>query len=205
MFGAPLLLLATHNRGKLREFDALFQAQGWLTRSLADFPAIGVAEETGASFAQNAELKTQFYAERTGLRTLADDSGLEVEALGGRPGIFSARYAGAEASDAERVARLLTELNHTRDRERRARFVCAVAISDPINGLTKVFTGQCAGRISRSARGSNGFGYDPVFIPDGYNQTFGELPEEVKLQISHRVRALESARGFLNGLSSRTT
>ena len=205
MSGAPLLLLATYNQGKLREFDALFHEQGWLTRSLANFPSIGVAEETGATFAQNAELKAQFYAGRTDFRTLADDSGLEVEALGGRPGIFSARYAGAEASDAERIVRLLTELDGTRDQDRRARFVCAVAISDPVNGLTKVFTGQCAGRISRSARGSNGFGYDPVFIPDGYNQTFGELPEAVKLRISHRVRALESARSFLDGLSSGTT
>lgn len=201
MSNIPVLLIATHNQGKLREFSALFKEEEMLTRSLADFPSIGIVEETGSTFAQNAEIKARFYSKQTGLRTLADDSGLEVEALGGAPGIFSARYAGPTASDGERIAHLLRELKRAGDTQRRARFVCAVAIASPVAEVTDIFTGQCTGKISHSSRGLNGFGYDPVFIPDGYEQTFGELPKEIKLRISHRFRALKSARNFLIGLS----
>jgi XTP/dITP diphosphohydrolase len=197
MSNIPVLLVATHNQGKLREFKSLFKEEKVLTRSLTDFPSIGIVEETGSTFAQNAELKARFYAQQTGLRTLADDSGLEVEALGGAPGIFSARYAGPTASDGERIAHLLSELNRTGDTQRRARFVCAVAIFSPVTEVAHIFTGLCTGKISRSSRGLNGFGYDPIFIPDGFEQTFGELPKEIKLRISHRFRALESARSSL--------
>ncbi|HEY0006460.1 MAG TPA: XTP/dITP diphosphatase [Pyrinomonadaceae bacterium] len=190
------LLIATRNTGKLREIEALLSDTDLRLYSLRDFSALPEVEETGATFADNAGLKASAYA-RQGLWTLADDSGLEVDALGGAPGVRSARYAGEGASDAERNALLLRELARTNDAERRARFVCAIAIANPTGEVLHISLGVCEGHIAQEPRGQNGFGYDPLFIPDGYTKTFSELPDEIKQQLSHRARALSKARVFL--------
>jgi XTP/dITP diphosphohydrolase len=193
----PELLVATRNAGKLREVRSLLSDLSIDLLSLSEFPETTEVEETGETFADNAALKAKVYATQTGRLTLADDSGLEVFALGGAPGVFSARYAGAGASDSERNARLLAELARTADTARRARFVCCIAIADATANVVNISTGICEGHIADEPRGTNGFGYDPLFIPDGHAQTFGELPEKVKRQLSHRARALEGARAFL--------
>lgn len=191
------LLVATYNPGKIIELASLLDALPLRLRSLSEFSSIQAVEETSTTFAGNAALKATGYARQTGLWTLADDSGLEVAALSGAPGVLSARYAGPEASDAERVERLLAELFHTHDTERRARFMCVIAIADPQAQVVNVTEGRCEGHLAHAPRGTGGFGYDPIFIPDGYRQTFGELPAEVKQSISHRARALHSAGAFL--------
>ena len=191
------LLIATHNAGKLSEIRTLLQDLPLELQSLADWPSVAEVEETGQSFAENAALKAASYALETGEWTLCDDSGLEVLALNGAPGIFSARYAGEGASDGERIERLLSELAQTRDRERHARFVCVTALSTPAGEVVNLSEGECRGRIAHAPRGAQGFGYDPVFIPAGLEQTFGELPTEIKHRLSHRARALKAARSFL--------
>ncbi len=191
------LLLATCNAGKIREFITLLKNLPLRLRTLDEFPTVSKVIETGRTFSENAALKAQTCAMQTKLLTLADDSGLEVDALGGAPGILSARYAGVNSSDAEHIARLLKELDQANDPERQARFSCAIAIADPATGAVGIVTGKCEGRISRTARGANGFGYDPIFIPEGYCQTYGELPEQIKQRTSHRAQALEAACAFL--------
>ncbi len=193
----PELLIATNNMGKLREFIWLLRELPVRLRSLAEFPHIPEVAETGATFAANATLKANSYCAQTGLWTLADDSGLEVDALGGAPGIFSARCAGAGATDGMRRTHLLAELAQTGTAERRARFVCVLALAQPEATTPELFVGICAGRIAHAERGRHGFGYDPVFVPDGYEQTFGELSDEVKQNISHRARALTAAKTYL--------
>ena len=196
------LLLGTRNPGKVIEITSILADSGWSFSSLQDFPEVGEAEENFATFAENAIAKAQFYASATGLCALADDSGLEVAALGGAPGVFSARYAGANASDSDRRSMLLSELAKTEDPNRRARFVAVVAIANPDGAVLNVSEGICAGTITFSPRGTNGFGYDPLFVPDGYNQTFAELPDTVKNFISHRARALMNTKDFLSSCSS---
>lgn len=191
------LLVATKNAGKVRELIELLAGVPLRLRGLWDFPGAPEVEETGATFEENARLKAAAYAAHARLLTLADDSGLEVHALGGAPGVLSARYAGASATDAERVELLLRKLSDTNSPDRRARFVCAVALHDPLTGTAKIFRGVCRGRIAPHARGTNGFGYDPVFIPEGHSQTFAELPAHVKQQISHRALALSHTRDFI--------
>jgi XTP/dITP diphosphohydrolase len=198
----PELLIATHNAGKIRELTALLSNLPLRLRRLSEFPQIEEVEETGETFAANAELKARLYSRQTNLWTLADDSGLEVDALGGAPGVLSARYSGVNATDAERNALLLAALNGTDDPQRTARFICVIALYELESETTKLFTGACEGRISRHPRGNNGFGYDPLFIPTGYAQTFGELPDELKQQLSHRARALAGVRAYLQGLFS---
>lgn len=191
------LLIATHNQGKVREFASLLSDMPVRLRGLAQFAHVVEVDETGATFAENAALKARSYAAQTGVWTLADDSGLEVDALGGAPGVFSARYGGEDASDADRIARLLSELAQTRDDARRARFVCAIAIAHPATATLDIFTGACEGHIAPHPRGAHGFGYDPLFIPEGYTETFGELTGDIKDLLSHRARALRAARTFL--------
>ncbi len=191
------LVIATRNPGKLIEVRELLSDLPIKLRSLLDFPQTTEVEETGATFDENAAIKASAYAQQTGAWTLSDDSGLEVDALDGAPGIFSARYAGRRASDAERIELLLWELARTGDEERRARFVAAIALADPEGRIIKISTGRVEGHIAPSPRGENGFGYDPVFVPEGYKQTFGELTSETKQFISHRSRALADMRAFL--------
>jgi XTP/dITP diphosphohydrolase len=191
------LLLATSNAGKVRELAQLLEGLPVRLRDLSEFEPVAPVEETGETFDENASLKATFYGRLTGRLTLADDSGLEVEALGGAPGVRSARYAGADATDGQRVARLLEELKGVGDAERGARFVCVLALFDPAAQRLQLFRGVCAGRIAASARGSEGFGYDPVFVPEGYDLSFAELPSGIKQRISHRARALAEARRHL--------
>jgi XTP/dITP diphosphohydrolase len=194
------LLLGTRNPGKVIEITNILADSGWSFTSLQEFPNVGEAEENFVTFAENAIAKASFYATGTGLCALADDSGLEIEALGGAPGVFSARYAGAHASDADRRTLLLSELAKTGDTDRRARFVAVVAIARPDGEILNLSEGICEGTITFAPRGTGGFGYDPIFIPDGYDQTFAELPDTTKNLISHRARALSGTREFLSQL-----
>jgi XTP/dITP diphosphohydrolase len=191
------LLIATGNRGKIVEFQSLLASLPLRLRNLAEFPKIREIEETGTTFSDNAVLKARGYAEQTGLLTLADDSGLEVDALDGAPGVFSARYAGEGATDSQRIERLLEELSQCTGQERHARFVCVIAIADAQGQIAHLSTGRCEGRILHAPRGTGGFGYDPVFVPQGFSQTFGELSPEIKQRISHRALAMQAARSFL--------
>jgi XTP/dITP diphosphohydrolase len=184
------LLLGTRNPGKVKEITTILAESGWSFTSLQDFGEVGPAAEDGVTYAENAIAKAQFYAAATGLWALADDSGLEVAALGGAPGVYSARYAGENASDADRRRLLLSELAKIDTRDRRARFVAAVAIAKPDGTVFNVSEGICEGTITFEPRGTGGFGYDPLFIPDGYDQTFAELTDDIKNRISHRARAL---------------
>ena len=194
---SPSLLLGTRNAGKLREIETILGNVPWPIRSLHEFKSVDVASEPGDTYAENAILKAQFYARETRLCALADDSGLEVEALGGGPGVYSARYAGANASDADRRRLLLSELEQVPAEFRGARFVCVVAIAMPDGTVLNVSEGMCNGRIAFEPRGEGGFGYDPLFVPAGFNETFAELADSIKNQISHRARALLKAKEFL--------
>jgi XTP/dITP diphosphohydrolase len=190
-------LVATGNAGKIKELEELLADLDLKLRGLKDFPHLSEIEETGATFAENAILKASGYAVLAEIPTLADDSGLEVKALNGAPGVFSARYAGKNAGDNEKIAKLLKNLEQKTDR--RARFVCSIAISDETGAIKCVETGICTGTIAVNPRGKSGFGYDPIFIPDGFEQTFGELSNEIKQKISHRGRAMEKIIQYLRG------
>ena len=196
------LLVATGNAGKLREIRALLSDLPLTLLGLADFPAIDEVAETGTTFAENAALKALGYARQTGVLTLADDSGLEVDALAGAPGVRSARYLGERASYADRINALLAALKDVKDESRTARFVCALAIASNEQELLYTTEAMCEGRIADAPRGSGGFGYDPVFIPEGFSQTFGDLPAEIKNGISHRGRALAKARQYFGSLTA---
>ncbi len=198
------LLIATRNQGKRGELQQLLRGLPFALSDLADFPSINEIPETGKTFVENASLKAAGYARQTGLLTLADDSGLEVHALNGAPGVLSARYAGERASDAERTSKLLNELSQAQPSERNARFVSAVAIANPDGEIMNISIGACEGRIALEPKGTGGFGYDPVFIPAGYDVTFAELKPEIKNQISHRARALTGAHEFLLTLTVRS-
>ena len=181
----------------MAELRSLLEPLSLRLRSLEEFAEVSEVAETGSSFAENAILKAQGYAAQTQLWTLADDSGLEVDALNGAPGVYSARYGGEGLSDADRTRRLLETLSKVGGGNRNARFVCVIAIADPRGEVSNVSTGICEGSIAFAPRGTNGFGYDPVFVPEGYEQSFGELTVEVKEKISHRARALSAASAFL--------
>ena len=196
------LVIATSNSGKLFELSQLLRDLPFTLRDLNSFPLIEPVEETGATFAENASVKARAYAQQTRFMTLADDSGLEVTALGGAPGVRSARYAGDGASDAQRTNKLLAELSKRSSADRTARFVSAVAIANAAGLILNVSTGVCDGRIAHAPRGQNGFGYDPVFIPNGHDQTFGELSAELKNEISHRALALKGTLNFLRSLTA---
>ena len=191
------LVLATRNRGKVRELGEMLSDQCDIQiLSLSDFPEAPTVVEDGVTYQTNAQKKATQIAAYTGHFTLADDSGLEVDALDGAPGVHSARYAGENASDVERINKLLTAIKDVPDDQRTARFKCAVAVAKP-GGHADVVVGVCEGRIIREPRGNDGFGYDPVFVPHSYTQTFAELGEEVKNQISHRSKALKMAMRLL--------
>src|SRR5215471_11664143 len=195
------LVIATRNRGKLLELRAVVGELPLVLLDLHSFPSVRTVSETGTTFVENASLKAAGYALQTGEMTLADDSGLEVDALGGAPGVLSARYAGDGASDAERVNKLLAELSRVKFGERTARFVSVIAIANQEGAILNVSQGVCEGRIAATPRGRNGFGYDPVFIPRGFDQTFAELPPLLKNRISHRGKALAAVTNFLRCLT----
>lgn len=195
--GTPLLL-GTRNPGKIYEIKLILGDLGLDFSSLQEFPDVAVAEENADTYAENAIAKAQFYARATAMPALADDSGLEVEALGNAPGVLSARYAGEDATDADRRNLLLSELAKTGSENRRARFVCAIAVGDIHGNTLHLSEGICEGMIAVAARGDSGFGYDPLFVPEGYDRTFAELSDEVKNRISHRARALLNLRAALS-------
>ena len=193
---APRIVLATRNPGKAREIEAIYAHLRitWLT--LDDFPGVRPAAEVGATYAENASAKAVAASSATGLPALADDSGIEVDALGGVPGVHSARFLGAAATDAERNARILDMLADIPPERRTARYRAAVAVAVPHRSV-HVFEGRCEGRIATSSRGSGGFGYDPIFVPAGDARTMAEVPAETKNRISHRARALRAAEPYL--------
>jgi len=192
-----ILLLGSRNPGKLSEITSILEGSGWSFSSLQEFGHVGSAEENGVTYSENAIAKAQFYSTSTGLIALADDSGLEVSALGGAPGVYSARYAGEHASDADRRELLLSELSKLNTSDRRARFVSVVAIADASGTVLNISEGICEGTLTSGPRGHGGFGYDPLFIPDGYTETFAELPAHIKNLISHRALALAQTKQFL--------
>jgi XTP/dITP diphosphohydrolase len=193
------LLVATHNSGKVREYRELL-AELPLEVTYLDAEGITLeVAETGQTFAENARLKAATYAGISGLWTWADDSGLEVDALGGAPGVYSARYAGEGASDADRYRKLLDALIGVPWARRTARFRCVVALATP-GGAIRTSDGACEGVIAFGPAGSNGFGYDPVFYLPDRGQTMAQLPAEVKNEISHRGRAARAAQAVLAAL-----
>lgn len=165
--------------------------------NLNDFPDAPEVAETAETFAENARVKGTTYASHCGIHTLADDSGLEVEALGGRPGVLSARYAGESSGYDVKIPALLNEIERSNSKERLARFVAHIAFASPAGEILFEAEGVCEGRIAHAPKGTNGFGYDPVFIPEGFDQTFGELYDEVKKSVSHRARALAKIMRYL--------
>lgn len=196
------IVLATKNAGKIRELGALLTAAPIKVLGLGRFETIAEPDETGATFSENAVLKAKYYALQTGRAALADDSGLEVEALGGAPGVFSARYGGENASYPEKISLLLEEIRQSGSTNRGARFVCAMAIADATGGIEFIAEGVCRGRLRDAPRGAGGFGYDPIFIPEGFSETFGELPDSIKQKISHRARAIEKIIRFLRAFTA---
>jgi XTP/dITP diphosphohydrolase len=176
------LLLATTNQGKIRELRRILGDEGIELIGLGDWAT--EIEETGETFAENALLKARYYHEVSGLPTIADDSGLAVEALNGAPGVYSGRYAGANASDLDRVHKLLEEIKDVPTEQRGARFVCVAAIV--WNGGERVFEAEASGRLIEAVRGTGGFGYDPIFYYEPLEKTFAELTNEEKASVSHR-------------------
>lgn len=190
------LLLATRNQHKLDEFCAIFSDLPMKLLSLKDLQIEMEVEETGTTFVENAKLKANAYAQASGILTLADDSGLKIDALGGAPGILSARYLGRETSYDERFRKILEQLNGLPLDQRSARFRCAIALAEP-SGYTRVVEGVIEGVIADAPRGKNGFGYDPIFFVPELGKTLAELTPEHKNRISHRARAARAARVLL--------
>jgi len=187
-----VILIASSNQGKIREISAMLAPYGFKVKTLKDFSEITPPEETGKSFFENAFIKAKYYAEKTGLPALADDSGLEVDALNGAPGIYSARFAGENATDEENNKKLLELLKDVPEEKRGARFVCVMVLYHP-SGKYLVAEGVWEGRIATSPRGSHGFGYDPLFLVKelGYQKTSAEILPEEKNRLSHRAKALK--------------
>ena len=190
------LVVATRNRGKLAEIRELLSRLDVTVEALDDYPGAPDPEETGATFRENAVIKAVAAASFTGEVAVADDSGLVVDALGGAPGVMSARYGGNGASDQEKYEKLLAEMEGVRDAERAARFVCAVAVASP-DGSVSSAEGVVEGSITRAPCGTGGFGYDPVFLIPELGMTFGELPTAAKNTMSHRARALAGAEPLI--------
>ncbi len=183
------VLFATGNSHKVVEARRIFGLSGWEIISLSEIGFFPKFVETESSYRDNARLKARMAFERFRMWTIGEDSGLEVDALGGKPGVVSARFGGNGISSLERNYLVLKMMNDVPDPLRTARFRCVVCLIEP-GGKELFFEGVCQGRIARDVRGENGFGYDPIFIPDGYSQTFAELGGDVKDLISHRAQAL---------------
>lgn len=193
------IVLATRNRKKVEEIKKIFASMEMEPRfyTLDDFPECKEAEEDGITFEENAVKKALQIFKCTKMTAIADDSGLEVDALKGAPGVYSARYAGEPSDDFANSRKLLDEIKDVPDEERGARFVCCIALAEP-DGV-KTFIGYVKGRIGREPRGVNGFGYDPLFFPEGHDRTFAEMDDTEKNAISHRAEALRELQKYLNG------
>ena len=196
------LLIATRNRGKLKEIKTLLDNLPVKIIDLSQYPSIETVEESGGTFTDNATLKASGYARQAGVLTLADDSGLMVDALDGAPGVHSARYAGEGASDGERTAKLLRDLADVPQGQRTARFISVIAIAQNDGKIVNVSLGECEGQISAEPLGAGGFGYDSIFIPGGSTLTFAQMESAEKDRISHRARALSKAAAFLSALTA---
>lgn len=186
------LLVATHNQGKLQNFADMLQdlAIEWL--SLDDVGVVQDVEETGSTFRENSVLKARTYAAETGLLTLADDSGLEVDALAGAPGVYTARYGGAGLTAVQRYQKLLNDLKNIPDAQRTARFRCVIVLAAPDGTILGESEGVCEGRIAQKPAGDHGFGYDPVFFLPQFNQTMAQIPPSQKHKVSHRGQAMRA-------------
>jgi XTP/dITP diphosphohydrolase len=195
----PKLLLATNNKGKAREYKSLLEGVPFELVTPAEMGITTEVAEVGETFEENARLKATTLARESGLLTLADDSGLEVVALGGEPGTLSARYAGEGASDRDRVSYLLAKLEGVPQERRQARFRCVIAIATS-EGKVEICSGECDGFIALKPRGDKGFGYDPIFYLPELGKTMAELPPDEKNKISHRGRAAAKARVVLERL-----
>ncbi len=192
----PKLLIATNNPGKVKEFQRLLNGCGWELVTPAELGISLDVEETGQTYLENARIKAEAFAKASGLVALADDSGLEVDALDGRPGVLSARYAGPGLTDADRADALLSELAGVPEPERTARFRCVIAIARNGDDVRSV-EGKVEGHIASEPSGENGFGYDPVFVPEGKELTAAALPSDEKHAVSHRGAAAREARKVL--------
>lgn len=197
---ARTVVIGSGNRDKAEELRVLLQDTNWLVKGLGDFGPMPEPVEDGDTFEANALLKARYYAVKTGCPAVADDSGIEVDGLEGRPGVFSARYAGEGCSYADNNRKLLEELAGLPAAERAARFVCCAAFVDG-NGREHVVRGIVEGRMADLPRGANGFGYDPLFVPEGMEKTFGELAPQAKHAISHRGRAFRELAKYLAELA----
>ena len=192
------VIIATKNPGKVKEFATLLAPMGFHVQSLLDFPGSIDVEETGTTFVENAILKAEAISKEYDQLTIADDSGLIVDYLGGKPGIFSARYAGPARDDQANILKVLDELAGVPDQEERtARFICALALSIP-GQKTETVIGTCEGYIAQNPEGENGFGYDPIFIVKDKNEMMANLSKEEKNRISHRANALEKLSLLIN-------
>jgi XTP/dITP diphosphohydrolase len=192
----PKLLLATNNKGKISEYKSLLRGIPYEIVTLAEQGITTEVAEVGGSFEENARLKASTPAKESGLLSLADDSGLEVDALGGEPGSLSHRYAGEGATDADRINYLLSRLKDIPEKERAARFRCVIAIAAP-DGRVELCSGECRGVITREPEGNRGFGYDPIFYLPEFGKTMAELTLEEKNRVSHRAKAAKKAREIL--------
>lgn len=195
------LVIASRNEKKKRELLQIIGDLDLEVATLNDFPEAPEVEEDGLTFHENAIKKAREIAQFTGCMSLADDSGLEVDALGGLPGVHSARFAGEPSDDERNNQKLLKMLEGVPAQERTARFRCVIAIAFP-DGRVETTEGTCEGRVGFAPKGSAGFGYDPLFIPDGFDMTFAELSPEVKNSISHRGKALQKALEMLKSIQS---
>lgn len=196
----PSLLIATTSAHKFTEIAAFLHGIPYQLKNLRDFPSIDSPKENGDSFEANAIIKARAYEERFGVACVADDSGLVVDALDGAPGIFSARYAGEGATDHDNNTKLLAALAHVPAEQRTARFVCCCALLIPraeSANTPHIETGTVEGHIAFATTGAHGFGYDPLFIPNGHDKSFGELGAEIKSAISHRANAFKKLRAYL--------
>jgi XTP/dITP diphosphohydrolase len=196
----PTILIATRNRGKIKEIRDLVKGLPLEFHSLDDVREAPDVEEDGATFEENALKKARVTAVATGMTTAADDSGLVVDALDGRPGVLSARYGGEDATDEEKCLKILDEMRNVPDEFRTARFVCVLALAEP-NGEGHLFRGTCEGKIIRELRGKQGFGYDPIFLSEDTGLTFAEMDRAAKNLVSHRGRALRQFGEFLRIIS----
>ena len=193
------IIIATKNRGKAKDFEAIFNPYGFEVLTLHDVAQDMDVEETGTTFAENAILKAEALAERLQTFVIADDSGLEIDALNGAPGVYSARYAGSDKSDEANMEKVLTELAHVDDNKRSARFCCAIALAGPGMETTTAF-GTCEGVIAHDRKGTNGFGYDPIFFVPELGKMMAELQPSEKAAISHRGNAIKKIEKELPNL-----
>lgn len=194
------LLIASRNQKKKKELQQILSGLNFELLSLDDLPPLPEVEEDGTTFAENAIKKAVTVARQTGLLTLADDSGLAVDALQGAPGVFSARYSGPKANDEKNNRKLLLAMQDIPAADRTARFICVIALAEP-DGQVQTVQGICEGRIDKVLKGSAGFGYDPLFIPDGFEESFAQLDPSIKNTISHRGQALEFIKPVLEKIN----